>query len=315
MRKLTIKKFGKIKESTFDLNKINVIIGKTLSENDTVLKLLAHCKHYESYLFRNSNNHGRINTRFGDGLSDIYCLPKTSYCDCDIVYDTDNIKFKVENGAITDMDICNEDFIDDTALMYMPSCREIASMDISIKEDDTTYISQYKHTWDQIVRKKCTDGVDIMGNVKYFHAENGKYKDFIIYNDDSITSLNGAPLTIRTLVPLYASMKSLTQSGTQEFFFIENPENNIPSSALPCLVYEMFSMIEDNQSSLYITTNAEYIISTLLKECFDYTNIFVAKYNDGTITYRTLTCADKEEIYSYGVDPVLNADYYNSEPQ
>lgn len=312
MRKLTIKNFGKIKDSVFDLNKINVIIGRIYSENDTVLKLLAQCKSYESHLIRNRDSHKHINMHFGDVLTNIYCLPKT-YCECDMTYETDVINFNTENGIITSVDKHGV-FIDDTALTYIPSCREVASMDIPLKEGDMTYISQYKRIWDQVVRQNCTDGVNIMGGIKYFHAENGKYKDYIVYDDDSVTSLNNAPLMLRTLAPLYAYMKYFTTPIQQEFFFIENPENNVPSSALPCLVYDMYSMIEHNMSSLSITTNHEYIISTLLEECFDYTNIFVAKYNEGTIMYRKLTPDDKKEIYSYGVDPILCADNYNSEP-
>ena len=213
MASLTIKNIGPVVGVKLELSSVNVLMGPQGCGKSTIAKIISFCCWLEKdCLIRMSTEHvdkEYVNTH----LIEFYRMKSYFWRDSYICYEGRAVNFLYEKGNVTVAR--TERFLSSAVgkVSYLPAERNVILLpNIGQIPMDMDYLRSYIFDW--LALRGRFDGESAIGlldmDAEYYYDDNQK-RDVVRLNGRNNIMLTEASSGIQSVIPLYASVKYLTE--------------------------------------------------------------------------------------------------------
>lgn len=247
MEKVELRNIGPICEVTFDVNKINVIIGPQSSGKSTIAKVVCFCQWMEKTIIQHQSKEHVTSDFVNIHLIEYHQFSNYINEETYIKYTSDIISFEYKGGEIS-LDLLLD--ISDAKLSkiaYIPSERNIITMPgIASLPLPLINLRSFIFDWLEIHSKFTEENpVSLLNLGINYHFDNTSKNDFVTLSDGKKIELKEASSGLQSVVPLYVYLKYYTEwiYNNQEDISFDN--NSAVSEALTKELFRLGQLKEE----------------------------------------------------------------------
>lgn len=251
MEKLIVKNFGVLKDVEIDIKDVMVFIGKNGSGKSTIAKIFSILTDYISLEKEIKNEFKKFNINFFKYKTVLKLkYNDKNYINCENIENLNIIKEFGFSIFLKPIYIPSErSFISLTSNSLM----SLINADIPIPK----FITEFGANYEKARREINNLEIDFLGVIYKF--ENGE--DRIYHSKDEFIKLSESASGFQTLIPMFITIKYLSQIEQSKLFVIEEPELNLYPTVQKAFVEFLVKECLKNDSKLIITTHSPYILT------------------------------------------------------